>query len=275
VPDDRRKIRAWGADVLVTDWDTGSGPRTFVVLHSEEGPRSLNNLVNGLRDSGRVVVPAIPGFDRGARLPGADRPHHLAYVLLDVLDGLGVTDCSLIGCSLGAWVALEMAVMEPRRFASVVAISPVGAKFDGHSDRTFAEVLVAAPETIAATLYADVERDPWHGRTEPEDLVERAEYRESFMHYVWEPYLHNPQLPSLLARITAPVQVIAGSDDKLVSPGYYDTFVSRFADGQLERITGAGHYPEIEKSAETVEVIKKFHSVNDATLVNKSAGRDS
>jgi pimeloyl-ACP methyl ester carboxylesterase len=106
-------------------------------------------------------------------------------------------------------------------------------------------------------------------------VVERAEYRESFMHYVWEPYLHNPQLPALLPRITAPALVVAGSDDKLVRADYYDTFASRFSDGQLERVNGSGHYPEIEKPAETVEIIKKFHSVNDATLVNKAAGRDS
>jgi pimeloyl-ACP methyl ester carboxylesterase len=271
VHSDRRKLRAWGAEVVVGDTG-GDGAPPIVVLHGEEGPASIQALVDLLPSSRRVLTLAHPGFDGRGRVPGVDRPHQLAYLYLDLLDDLGITECALVGASLGAWVALEAAVMEPRRFTSVAVISPVGAKFNGITDRSFAEVLVAAPETIRDTLYADPALDPWQGRDTPDDKVRRAEFRESFMHYVWEPYLHNPTLPALLPRISAPVLVVAGDEDGLVGPGYYEALVERLPDGRLEQVSGAGHYPEIEKPGETAELILKF-SVDGAAAPLGKDGR--
>jgi pimeloyl-ACP methyl ester carboxylesterase len=276
VHSDRRKLRAWGAEVLVADSGSAADQSPpVVVLHGEEGPDAVRTLVGLLPGSSRVLTITHPGFDRRSRVPGVDRPQELAYLYLDLLDELGITECSLVGASLGAWVALEAAVMEPRRFTSVTVIGPVGAKFNGLTDRSFAEVLVAAPDAIRATLYADPAMDPWQGRTSTDEVVERAEYRESFMHYVWEPYLHNPRLPGLLPRITAPVLVVAGDEDRLVERGYYESLAECFPDARLERVVGAGHYPEIEKPAETAELVAKFIAANDPAVPVTAAGRDS
>ena len=272
---DRRKLRAWGAEVTIADTGSTADPTPpVVVLHGEEGPDTVRALVARLPESSRVLTITHPGFDRRGRVPGVDRPQELAYLYLDLLDDLGIVECSLVGASLGAWVALEAAVMEPRRFTSLTAISPVGAKFNGRTDRSFAEVLVAAPDTIRDVLYADGDLDPWRGRTATEDVIERAEYRESFMHYVWEPYLHNPRLPGLLPRITAPVLVIAGDEDGLVDQDYYESLANCFPDARLERVAGAGHYPEIEKPTETAELITKF-SAGNAPALAATAGRDT
>jgi len=263
VDSERRKLRAWAAEVLVADSGSAGHPDSppdlpIVVLHGEEGPESVGTLVDGLRETHRVLSITHPGFDRGPRVPGVDRPHHLAYLYLDLLDSAGITRCAVVGSSLGAWIAMEMAVMEPGRFASVTLLGPLGAKFNGREERSFAEVVVEAPDRIREVLYADGARDPWRDRSEPEQIVERAEYRETFMHYGWEPYLHNPTLPALLPRIGAPTLVLAGDEDRLAPPGYYEALAGRVAYGRLERVAGAGHYPEIERPEETVELIRKF-----------------
>jgi pimeloyl-ACP methyl ester carboxylesterase len=131
-------------------------------------------------------------------------------------------------------------------------------KFAGRMDRTFAELLVGPPGSIAELLYHDPADDPWRGRSDPDDVVRRMEYKESFMHYVWEPYLHDPNLRQLLPRISPPVLIVAGTSDTAVTEGYYDAFARALPAAELVRVDEAGHYPEIEQPTRTTELAVQF-----------------
>jgi pimeloyl-ACP methyl ester carboxylesterase len=151
-----------------------------------------------------------------------------------------------------------MAAMDPRRFSSLVLVSPVGVKFAGPLERTFAEVLIDAPAQIADRLYHSVEADPWADVSDQATAVEHAEQREAFLHYVWEPYLHNPDLRQLLGRIRQPALVIQGEEDHLVSPSYFVALTSELIGAEHHVIRDAGHYPDIEQTAETLGHIRRF-----------------
>ncbi|WP_242108263.1 alpha/beta fold hydrolase [Luteimonas aquatica] len=60
----------------------------------------------------------------------ADRPlrnrHDYADWLADLLDGLGIRRASLVGCSFGAFLAMNQALSTPGRVERIVMISPVG-----------------------------------------------------------------------------------------------------------------------------------------------------
>jgi pimeloyl-ACP methyl ester carboxylesterase len=259
VPLERQKLNAWHATLAVEQrGPTEGAASTVMVLHSEEGPESVTPIVAGLAEHSRVVVPHHPGFGGEARVPGADRPRDLAYLYLDLLDRLEVDECAIVASSLGAWIGLEMAAMHPRRFRSLVLVSPVGVKFAGRMERTFGELLVGPPGSIAEMLYHDLAHDPWRDRTDPEDVVRRMEQRESFMHYVWEPYLHDPNLRQLLPRINPPVLIVAGTSDAAVTEGYYETFAGALSAAEVVRVDEAGHYPEIEQPARTTELAVQF-----------------
>ncbi|AEY85380.1 putative B-ketoadipate enol-lactone hydrolase [Streptomyces hygroscopicus subsp. jinggangensis 5008] len=73
-------------------------------------------------------------------------------------------------------------------------------------------------------------------------------------------------MPALLPRIVAPTLVIAGDQDGLVPPGYYEALAERVGDGRLGAVPGAGHYPEIERPEETVALIRKFSADRKACL---------
>ncbi len=275
MPIERRKLNAWDATVAVEDHTSSDGTAPVVViLHSEEGPQSAAALAAGLAHQNRVVLPTHPGFGGEPRVPGADRPRDLAYLYLDLLDHLDVNECAVVASSLGAWIGFEMAAMEPRRFRSIVAISPVGAKFGGRTDRTFGEVLVGPADQITQMLYHDATLDPWRERTGPDDAVLRLEQKESFMHYVWEPYLHDPALRRLLPRISPPVLIVAGMSDSMVSADYYQTFTAALPSAELVHVPAAGHYPEIEQPAMTTELAVQFVAKNDSDRLHTMAGRD-
>jgi pimeloyl-ACP methyl ester carboxylesterase len=253
----REKIKAWNATLTLDDQGAPDG-EVALVLHSEEGPQTVTALVEALSPFSRVLAPQHPGFDHQDRVRGIDRPHEIAYLYLDLLDQLNVDTCALIGSSLGAWIGMEMAAMQPRRFSRVALLGPIGVKLGGRLDRDFAEVLVAAPDVIRKTVYHDVARDPWAGRTDPDDIVTRAEQREAFLHYTWEPYMHNPKLPGLLSRVSAPALIVHGAQDAFVAPGYYPRLAKLFAAAERRGVDGAGHHPEIERPDETADVLLGF-----------------
>ena len=245
--------------MAVEELDTGgrSSP-VALVLHSEEGPEHDQALAGVIAESHRVLLPSHPGFGGQPRVAGVDRPADLAYLYLALLDGYGVDSCALTGSSLGAWIALEMATMEPRRFSSLILVSPIGLKFNGRTDASFAEVLVGPQDAVSQLLYSDPAHDVWRDRKDTEDVVRRAEQRESLLHYGWEPYMHNPRLRHLLRRVAMPTLLVAGADDGFVPAGYYAALTGALPGAQLVSIPGAGHFPQVEQPAETARQVSQF-----------------
>jgi pimeloyl-ACP methyl ester carboxylesterase len=253
----RKEVETWNATLTVQELGPPDG-EVIVVLHSEEGPAANGPLITALSTSARVYAVALPGFDGSTRVPGVDRPHEIAYVYLDVLDRLNIEGCALVGSSLGGWIGLEMAAMQPARFSALALIGPLGVRFGERTEPNFSEILVADPAVIRKTLYRDPDRDPWGGLTEAADVVRRAEQRESLLHYTWEPYMHNPKLVGLLGRIDVSTLILAGDSDSFVVAGYYDKLAAQLPVARVQIIGDAGHFPEIEQPTATVEAIDGF-----------------
>jgi pimeloyl-ACP methyl ester carboxylesterase len=71
-----------------------------------------------------VDVIGEPGLSAPARLP-LDATTYARW-LREVFDGLGLTHASVVGVSLGGWLALAFATAEPQRVDHLVLVSPAG-----------------------------------------------------------------------------------------------------------------------------------------------------
>ncbi|MBS0331364.1 MAG: alpha/beta fold hydrolase, partial [Proteobacteria bacterium] len=113
---------------------------TFVIESGKEGAPavvllhgSASNSVTWLRDAAvlgeRFKVYAVdmigePGFSAESRPPLASGAY--APWLTEVLAGLGVQRCALVGISLGGWLALEYATHHPDEVSGLVLLCPGG-----------------------------------------------------------------------------------------------------------------------------------------------------
>ena len=117
----------------------GSGP-PLVLLQSAEAYESGLDLVDRLAGSREVFLPWAPGYG-GSPLPDDVRTvDDVAYIYLDLIERYDLRDIVLVGCSLGGWIAAEMATKTCERLSKLVLVDPVGAKFGGTYDRDIEDI---------------------------------------------------------------------------------------------------------------------------------------
>src|SRR5438067_7628964 len=122
--------------------DTGKG-RPLVFLHGGHPSMRLDpqaRIVEALCNSFRFIAPTHPGFGSTPAAPQLTSIDDLAYLYLDLLDALNVTDVMLVGASLGGWIAAEMAVKTTQRLAQLVLIDSLGIKPGDRETRDIADI---------------------------------------------------------------------------------------------------------------------------------------
>ena len=117
--------KAIGAGTMAVE-RAGSG-KPMVLLHGVGSNRHVwGPVVPALAERFEVFALDLPGFGDSPPLAGGEEPSvpALARAVELELDRLGIGEPHLVGNSMGAWVAFELA--RRGRARSVVAISPVG-----------------------------------------------------------------------------------------------------------------------------------------------------
>ncbi|WP_199434806.1 alpha/beta fold hydrolase [Qaidamihabitans albus] len=247
----------------------GSAERMLFLHDADVLPGPIGAL-GQLDDLVDIEVPRHPGF--GSPLDDAteewDSVADLAQHYLHDLDGEQV---HLAGAGFGGWIALEMAVRAPRRFASLVLVSPYGVKLFGPTDREFADVLLLDPSEVVELGWADPAavyglRMPGFPRG-----LEDAEYEQAFAdraalaRYAWKPFLHDPRLRRWLHVVDVPTLVVVGDRDRMVTPEHSRTLAGLLPRADYVEIPGAGHYPYLETPEAFVSAVAPFVAANSMT----------
>src|SRR3974390_1768389 len=103
-------IRVGGVGIEL--FDSGQG-RPLLFLHGEEGFSPAHAYVAALARDRRLLAPSHPGFGKSDLPDWLDQVDDIAYLYLQLMDRLGLRDTDLVGCSIGGWIASEMATKAP------------------------------------------------------------------------------------------------------------------------------------------------------------------
>ena len=119
--------------------ERGSG-RPLLFLHAENGIEPAPAAIDELAKSAHVIAPTHPGFGRSELPAGMRTVDDLSYFYLDLLDQLDLSDLTVVGVSLGAWIAAEIAVKSTARMARLVMANAVGVKVGDRETRDIADI---------------------------------------------------------------------------------------------------------------------------------------
>jgi pimeloyl-ACP methyl ester carboxylesterase len=257
-------------DVSEPDWLTVHGVqlevvergqgRPILLLHGEDGLDPKAPFLDLLAAHGRVIAPSHPGFGHSLEGDTIDTIDDLSYLYLDLLAAQDLRQVIVIGCSLGGWIAAEMAVKCTDRLAKLILIAPLGIKVGDRETRDIPDIFALPADEVARLHYhAPSQATVDYTTLSDDELTVIARNREATALYVWEPYFHNPKLRQRLRRINIPTLLLWGASDRFVSPGYYGAAYREAIPGaRLEIIGQAGHFPHIEQPETFVEHVRTF-----------------
>jgi pimeloyl-ACP methyl ester carboxylesterase len=268
---DHRRIGAWkGTKMIATamkELTAGNVPLTYLefgdgapilVLHGAGGLPAEAPFLAGLAKHGRVIAPTHPGFGRSVLPEWIDSIDDLAYIYLDFLDALDLRDVTVIGFSLGGWLAAEIAVKSTARIARLILVDAVGIKVSDRLTRDVADIFATPPAEMNRLAYHDPSLAPDLAALPDEALEIVARNREASALYLWEPYAHNPKLTRRLHRIDVPTLLLWGESDGIVKPAYGRAYAERIPGARFEVIAKAGHVPQLEQPEVFVKHVADF-----------------
>lgn len=245
-------------DIELTYEEFGSGD-TVLVLHSEEGPGATRSMAEALAEERRVVMPHQPGFDNSARLPFAATVQDLAYVYDEFMQSNDLVGIPVVGTSMGAWLALELAALGNGGVSDLGLISPVGIKVGSREQRDFVDLYAISEEERLALGFADPDLGAIDlNEISESDLETVSRNKEMFTYYGWKPYLHSVNLKHHARRIGVPIHILAGDSDGLFREGYLSELAALLGDADVHTVEGAGHYPDLEQPRATASTILKL-----------------
>ena len=203
-----------------------------------------------------VFAPDTPGFGLTARPDWMRDMSDYVLYFRDLLDTLGLEKVTLVGHSLGGWMAAELAVWYPERVEKLVLTNAAGIRVKGSPIADlFAmnaqEVMMACFDDFAAAaplMPAELNVDYMIGQ-----------YRQltTLASLAWNPS-YDPKLERRLERITCPTLIVWGENDRLIPPVYAMTFQRAIPGSQVAMLSDTGHMPMFEKPQEWSKVISDF-----------------
>ena len=126
-------------DSKVTVEVKGTG-KPLLLLHSEDRYEFGAGFVEELAKKYRVIMPSMPGFNESTHPDSIRTIEDMSYLYLDLLDEMKLQDTSVIGFSVGGWLACEIATKNSSRLKNLILVDPVGIKNRGPYDRDIEDI---------------------------------------------------------------------------------------------------------------------------------------
>ncbi len=231
----------------------GEGP-PLLYLHSAGGETDWLPFHELLAAKYQVFLPAHPGFALSGGLEQIKDIQDMAWHYVDLFEQRGWKQIPVVGFSLGAWLACEIAVLRPELISRIVLVAAAGLHVPGSP---MAELFIDDLEKIKTLLFFNP-NDPSIPIALPKNLDDprilmwlRA--REATARVGWNPYLHNPKLKNHLRRITCPVQIIWGRHDRLIPLAHGEFYQFHLPNAKLQVLENCGHMVPFEKPQELAD----------------------
>jgi pimeloyl-ACP methyl ester carboxylesterase len=261
--------RGLEAEVLVGGPDGGA---PVVFLHGFAGHLGGEPMLAALADGGlRVHAPVWPGY---TELAGEERIEDMLDFALhgaDLVDALGLgpgrgaPPPHLVGHSMGAMIAAEMAALAPYGYGRVVLVSPLGLWVDGSP---IPDIYSLLPFEFPTMLFANVERGTEllaGGGVDFDDVEAIKRFlignsrRLGTAGKILFP-IPNRRLSKRLYRLTNPTLLAWGEDDRLVGEPYRAAWAAALPAAESVVVPAAGHMAPYEQPDAVAQAIGRFLS---------------
>lgn len=249
--------------------ESGEGP-TLLLLHGAGGgSANWYRLISELSRSYRVLAPDLPGFGLSDHIqPASPISRHVAKLLAEWLNGLGVRSADVVGTSFGGLVALRLSelVTTPRIVViDTVGLSRMGWPLRIATGRLLARLVVSPtrPGTRAMLRYALTSRRlPRDHEDALTDYLyasaRRTNAKQMARAFVQFGTERDAVEAKLLRELSPRLRVLWGERDKLMRIQDIERAIALAGCDAVRIIPDAGHSPNWENPDGVLAEIKEF-----------------
>lgn len=219
----------------------GAGNSTVVLLHgANDHAGTWATVVASLLREHRVIAPDLAGHGESAPHEGPIALSLILEKLTAIIDRETSARVSLVGNSMGGWVALLYAIAHPERVQQLVLEDSSGMAWPV-SVPLFAQSREQAVEMLRAVHGPDVAIEEWW----IDALLARA--TSSPMLRVAQAGVAQYLVDARLQNIAAPTTLLWGESDGLLPLAYARALQEKIRGSQLQIIERAAHIPHLQK----------------------------
>ncbi len=229
--------------------EAGEGDPALVFLHYFGGSsRAWSLVAGGLAGRHRCVMPDLRGHGESEGPPTGYAMADAADDVAALIRALGLASIVLVGHSMGAKIALELASRRPPGLRGLVLVAPSPPTPEPIADLDRSQLLathrnIRTAGDTAAKISIHGPDDPAYGQ-----IVEDNLRTSAFAWAAWLEHGSREDISNQMGRIVAPALVIVGERDETIPRAVVEREVSRRLDraGTIE-IAGAKHLVPLDR----------------------------
>lgn len=269
-----RRVRVGSVDIPLFQRGDGGDRDPVVLLHGFGANKESWLLMAPVLARHRpLVIPDLPGYGAATPIrPEGAHAERQAGRVVALLDALGIERAHLVGNSMGAGIAAELAIRRPERVRSLALLGSTGpaatpSEFDRALARGDNPLVPRSLEQADALLALAAARMPplpravrryvgWQRCADAERLAA-----------LFEGWQARPPLtadPGALARISAPTLVVHGELDRVIDPSTGLALGRAIPGAEVRILRDLGHGPQIEAPRRSGALLNRFHARADA-----------
>jgi pimeloyl-ACP methyl ester carboxylesterase len=208
-----------------------------------------------------VTTVDLPGFAGSYDVPVPSTVAELSQMVVETIRSVGLDKCSILGHSLGAWIALEISLQQPDLLEKMVLY---GGSPDGHCPERFEayeesieRIRSEGVESFAIELAAE-----WFRRGKQDPMYPLAIEAGSQSNEAaaidhmksWNQWKTRDRL----GEVTTPTLIVCGDSDRSTHPDLSIEMWKKIPQSQLFIAPNAGHIVHLEHTEEFNSIVAKF-----------------
>lgn len=256
-------------NTLVHYKDVGEG-KVLVLLHGAfSSLHTYDAWAMHLEQQYRVIRLDLMGFGlTGANSSNNYSIEHHIRVLHELLDRLSISFCTLIGSSLGGWIAWEYAYQYPQQIEKLILVNAAGFLEEDAIPLPFklAQSRLAPHlfkyiirrsvlELFVRQVFFDTSKATEEVVTRYFDLFTREGNSQALIHLVTTPFVDNSHL---LTQIEQPTLVLWGAEDAWIPVEHAYRFRDNMPHATLTIYPKVGHIPMEEIPEQSLVEVMDF-----------------
>ena len=235
----------------------------LLYLHGFSGLPAENPFLDQLGRDFQVIAPHLPGFGGSTGAELIDDVVDAALFYHQLMDELEIPAANIVGHSMGAMLAAEVAALDVHRARKLVLCAPMGLWLDEYP---IPDLFATQPFELPSLLFHDpkssVAQTMTGSSTLPSLLGAMSANIENTKRFGMASKFLYPLpyrgLAKRAYRIQAPTLVLTGTSDRLIPAPYGKAFTKVIPDAGEQSLVNCGHMMMYEAPSEFCKAVTQF-----------------